>query len=767
MTGLSLPFQQCMVEMSSSEDKWSEDLLSYESLSSREGDTLHNHRRRYLHDEDDVSEETTSTASTRPFSQSQCQRETLTPKAKMTLSRTESLTRYDDVPMHLEDEEEEEENIPQLHSPSTSRELLEKLLLEDDGDEEDPTKFLLTQSMNWHEQVKMMGEEEEEEEEADRMDLVEKYSDLIDELNPPPTYHHDLQRTDCDSCLSSDIPTNMLLKSSEWDEAPDMNQDRASANQNDTFETQISYISSEEDDSNSADSDISRGKDESKYKIARNVSGAKQRSPKGASSRRRKDFENSTLEPTNALSPPPPPPPPPPRRSGSTPMAIKTQSYSLAKSQHVVKPSDPERQLPLRTETTSTSPKEDTVTTETADADDVELCLSQSQGETENGTLNENEPSILILPSGRPVLSQPSSVPLSILNPDPLDFTVASLKQQKQRDELITDPLTTPTELNIKDVEKEKLRRSFHQSTPASVLVNLSHKRYERRRLAAMEVEKVVRNLVVPNNSNTSPSEENMDRARAILLMLSEDYIKSTNEDARKGGVVALAACAIAFKKGQEKDPFVMESKDLILASVIYACQDNSSRVRYYATESLFNVIKVLPILAVHHFIILLEILRSLCADVDTDVRSGAELLDKKLKEIVISAITSGSLSPDACVPIFSRFAHIRHKPTKKMTLSWLQEFTNKLIGAPLLQFIHFFLVDIFAIMADPNLSMRQLAFQFLNTTLSKLLMTNDDFEDSGAVSVDFDKIIQSLVTTMEHPGTIRSLEYHRYRCYE
>jgi len=293
---------------------------------------------------------------------------------------------------------------------------------------------------------------------------------------------------------------------------------------------------------------------------------------------------------------------------------------------------------------------------------------------------------------------------------------------------------------------RESLKRSSQQSISASVLVSLAHKRYERRRLAAMEIEKVVRSLV---------HQKELDRVRAILLLLSDDYVRSTSEDARKGGVVALAACAIGLKKADDDDATVQECRDLILASVVHACQDHSQRVRYYATESLFNVVKVIPTLAVQHFFILFEILRSLYADVDIDVRSGAELLDKKLKEVIVSAMNSGSFSAEACVPVFARFIHMRNKATNRLTLTWLQELNEKLIGAPILEFLHLFLGGIFDMVADPTLAIRQSALAFLQSVLPKLLVLNSeaiDDMDSRGMKVDFDKILQSLVTTMEHP---------------
>ena len=182
-----------------------------------------------------------------------------------------------------------------------------------------------------------------------------------------------------------------------------------------------------------------------------------------------------------------------------------------------------------------------------------------------------------------------------------------------------------------------------------------------------------------------------------------------------------------------------------------------SKRVRYYATESLFNVVKVIPSLAVQHFFILFEILRSLYADVDHDVRSGAQLLDKKLKEIIVMATNNGSFVFETCVPLFTRFTHITHKPTKKLTLTWLQEFVEKVLGSPVLEFLHLFLGGIFELLADATSSIRELALSFLEIVLPKLEINNDqDFEVASSSSVpDFDKIIQVLVQTMEHPDPL------------
>lgn len=147
--------------------------------------------------------------------------------------------------------------------------------------------------------------------------------------------------------------------------------------------------------------------------------------------------------------------------------------------------------------------------------------------------------------------------------------------------------------------------------------------------------------------------------------------------------------------------------------------------------------------------------LRSLYADANPAVRGGAVQLDKALKGIIVGAMNSGSFTADACVPVFARFVHVKNKATKQLTLTWLQELNEKLIGSPILEFLHIFLGGVIDMVADPSIAIRSSALAFLQSVLPKLLDVDssgaiDDFEEQGA-KVDFDKILQSLVTTMEH----------------
>lgn len=64
---------------------------------------------------------------------------------------------------------------------------------------------------------------------------------------------------------------------------------------------------------------------------------------------------------------------------------------------------------------------------------------------------------------------------------------------------------------------------------------------------------------------------------------------------------------------------------------------DSDLRVRYYACESLYNVIKVARSSILPHFGQVFEALSKLAADPDQNVKNASELLDRLLKVVTKS----------------------------------------------------------------------------------------------------------------------------------
>ncbi|KAJ9094847.1 hypothetical protein QFC19_007776 [Naganishia cerealis] len=161
--------------------------------------------------------------------------------------------------------------------------------------------------------------------------------------------------------------------------------------------------------------------------------------------------------------------------------------------------------------------------------------------------------------------------------------------------------------------------------------MGLNDKLYERRKAAALELEKVV------SNSDNAKVTQIINQ---LCLMFTSP---SSALHARNGGLIGLAATAIAL--GQEFAQWL----SVVIPRVLGCFADPESRVRYYACESLYNIAKVCKGEILVHFngifdalskVSIIEIdhahsTHKLSADSEASVKNGAELLDRLLKDIV------------------------------------------------------------------------------------------------------------------------------------
>jgi len=115
---------------------------------------------------------------------------------------------------------------------------------------------------------------------------------------------------------------------------------------------------------------------------------------------------------------------------------------------------------------------------------------------------------------------------------------------------------------------------------PPSVLKNLSDKSFEKRKAGAGEVEKIMRRLAEGGAGAD-------DAVKRVLTLLATDFACNVNSNNRKGGLIALASCAIGLT-GR-----VAAHLDLFVPAVLKSFADQEPRVRYYACESLFNIVKI------------------------------------------------------------------------------------------------------------------------------------------------------------------------------
>lgn len=138
---------------------------------------------------------------------------------------------------------------------------------------------------------------------------------------------------------------------------------------------------------------------------------------------------------------------------------------------------------------------------------------------------------------------------------------------------------------------------------PLPVIRGLTDRLYDKRKAAALEIEKLAR-----ENAKSS------ERITQIIDTLVQDFVYSNNPNARNGGLIGLAATAIALGSvrlsiqlnslfivplhmlisvSRFSPKAVVAYLDIIVAPVLSCFTNQDPRVRYYACESMYNIAKV------------------------------------------------------------------------------------------------------------------------------------------------------------------------------
>ncbi|KAG6106928.1 hypothetical protein E4U13_007173 [Claviceps humidiphila] len=155
----------------------------------------------------------------------------------------------------------------------------------------------------------------------------------------------------------------------------------------------------------------------------------------------------------------------------------------------------------------------------------------------------------------------------------------------------------------------------------------LNDKLYDKRKVGALELERVIREVVVLKN---------YQRVHDILEQLCNDYAYAVHQPhARNGGLIGLAAAAIAL--GPDLPRYLAK----IVPPVLACFTDQDARVRYYACEAMYNIAKVAKGEILVYFNSIFDQLCRLGADSELSVKNGAELLDRLVKDIVAESAAS------------------------------------------------------------------------------------------------------------------------------
>ncbi|XP_062817754.1 protein VAC14 homolog [Anolis carolinensis] len=243
--------------------------------------------------------------------------------------------------------------------------------------------------------------------------------------------------------------------------------------------------------------------------------------------------------------------------------------------------------------------------------------------------------------------------------------------------------------------------KDFSPLTP-SIVRALNDKLYEKRKVAALEIEKLVREFVAQNSTA---------QIKHVILILSQEFALSQHPHSRKGGLIGLAACSIAL--GKDSGLYLKE----LIEPVLTCFNDADSRLRYYACEALYNIVKVARGSVLPHFNVLFDGLSKLAADPDPNVKSGSELLDRLLKDIVTE---SNKFDLISFIPLLRERIYSNNQYARQFIISWILVLES-VPDINLLDYLPEILDGLFQILGDNSKEIRKMCEVALGEFLKEI----------------------------------------------
>eukprot|EP00536_Pseudo-nitzschia_multiseries_P005965 jgi/Psemu1/296073/fgenesh1_pm.121_\ len=235
------------------------------------------------------------------------------------------------------------------------------------------------------------------------------------------------------------------------------------------------------------------------------------------------------------------------------------------------------------------------------------------------------------------------------------------------------------------------------------ILRSLGDRSNEKRKNAALEIEALVKTL---------QEAKNWSRVQDVIKILSKDFCTSMNSNYRKGGLVGLAATGIGL---MEHSPTFLPA---LLPPVLHCFDDPESRVRYYACESLYNIAKVSRQGILQYFNQIFEGLTKVIADVDLDVKNGAQLLDRLIKDIVTES--DRAFHVDQFLPLLQKYIQRTNPYIRQLIVGWVT-LLDSVPDISMLDYLPDFLEGLFNMLSDSNREIRQAADSALSEFLKEL----------------------------------------------
>ncbi|XP_071746617.1 protein VAC14 homolog [Lepeophtheirus salmonis] len=243
-----------------------------------------------------------------------------------------------------------------------------------------------------------------------------------------------------------------------------------------------------------------------------------------------------------------------------------------------------------------------------------------------------------------------------------------------------------------------------HSPLSAQCVKALTDKMNEKKRAAAVEIEKMAREFV-ENGNKTVP-------LNRLIKVLAEDFVKTNLPHYRKGGLIGLAAVAVGL--GPDNIGNYME---VLINPNLTCLSDNDPKVKATACESLYNIIKMGQKATLPYFVKIFLAIIPAVTDTDPYVHNGGELLDRTLKDIVLNC---SDFNLEEFIPILKERFYVKDSFARMFLLSWLKLIEEKSLPTAT-SHIAEFIDALFNILSDSKSDIYTLCENILNQFLERI----------------------------------------------
>lgn len=218
----------------------------------------------------------------------------------------------------------------------------------------------------------------------------------------------------------------------------------------------------------------------------------------------------------------------------------------------------------------------------------------------------------------------------------------------------------------------------------------------------------------------------NTVQIKRLLKVLGQDFATSQNPHTRKGGLIGLAAIAVGL--GKDTGQYTEE-----LIRPILACFcDPDVNVRYYACESLYNVVKIARSAVLPLFTDIFGALSKLACDPEQNVKNATELLDRLMKDIVTE---SGMFDLVGFMPILRERILTKNPFGRQFMISWV----SVLDAVPDMDFVVILpeiLDGLFKILEDPTPEIKKITDTVLGEFLRSIKASPGRVDFPGMINI-------------------------------